>query len=323
MRVLVTGGAGYIGSVVVEQLLARGAEVVVLDNFRQGHAKAVVGAEIIHCDVYAQEPDLRAHMMRNRPEAVIHLAALVSVEDSVKHPVHYYEDNLMGTFHVLDAMRRARVPRLVYASSAAVYGDLPGQVVTEAAIPMPVNVYGETKLWGELMCRDFARQYGWTGYAFRFFNVAGATERNGEYHSPETHLFPCVLQAALENLPIQVYGTDWPTKDGTALRDFIHVSDIARALVEACHTDRKGFGVYNLGTGQAYTVKEVISAIERASGRTIPIDPQPRRTGDVVGLWADPQKALGELGWRPIYALEDMARSAWAWASAHPEGYDG
>lgn len=321
MKVLVTGGAGYIGSVVVEQLVQRGCSVVVLDNFFQGHRKAVqAGAEILNRDI--TDDGLGGILKKLSLDAVIHLAALVSVEESTVNPERYHQVNVVGTFNVLDAMREAKVKRVVFASSAAVYGpQKAGAAIKETATLRPDNAYGMGKLRGEQMVNAFSLSFDWAACALRFFNVAGATEAHGEDHNPETHLFPCIVNAALQGRPVSIYGKDWRTGDGTPLRDFVHVSDIAAGIIAGLDVP-EGYHVYNLGSGQGYTCLDAVNAVARAAGTTIKVNLEGRRPGDIEGMVATYQRTAADLGWKPARDLQAMADSAWKWAAAHRRGYD-
>ena len=324
MRVLVTGGAGYIGSVVTEELLADGHEVVVFDNLSKGHRGAIVeGAAIVEGDLLDAEA-LRRAFAENGTEAVIHMAAHSLVGESVTDPAEYYRNNVTAGLALLDAMRGAGVSRIVFSSTAAVYGEPEKQPVEERDPTSPTNPYGETKL-------AFERALGWYGQAhgvrycsLRYFNAAGATSRCGEVHDPETHLIPIVLQAAAGRRPhVEVYGDDYPTRDGTCVRDYIHVVDLARAHVLALGILGERSAVYNLGCGgEGYTVREVVEAARGVTGRDIPVRVGARRAGDPAVLVASSERIRRELGWEPRYQdLRLIIRSAWDWMQAHPEGY--
>ncbi|HZI17280.1 MAG TPA: UDP-glucose 4-epimerase GalE [Pyrinomonadaceae bacterium] len=324
MRVLVTGGAGYIGSVVTEELLADGHEVVVFDNLSKGHRGAIVeGAAIVEGDLLDAEA-LRRAFAENGTEAVIHMAAHSLVGESVTDPAKYYRNNVTAGLALLDAMRGAGVSRIVFSSTAAVYGEPEKQPVEERDPTSPTNPYGETKL-------AFERALGWYGQAhgvrycsLRYFNAAGATSRCGEVHDPETHLIPIVLQAAAGRRPhVEVYGDDYPTRDGTCVRDYIHVVDLARAHVLALGILGERSAVYNLGCGgEGYTVREVVEAARGVTGRDIPVRVGARRAGDPAVLVASSERIRRELGWEPRYQdLRLIIRSAWDWMQAHPEGY--
>lgn len=322
MKILVTGGAGYIGSVVVEQLVARGDDVVVLDNFFQGHRKAVLpGVEVLRGDI--SKDGLGAVFKKVAPEAVIHLAALVSVEESVANPERYHQVNVVGTFNVLDGIREAKIKRVVFASSAAVYGpQKAGAMIKESATLRPDNAYGTGKARGEQMMNAFSLSFDLAACSLRFFNVAGATDAHGEDHDPETHLVPCIIRAALKNEAVPIYGTDWLTEDGTPLRDFVHVSDIAAGIIAGLNVPA-GYHVYNLGSGKGYTCLDVVRAIEKASGLAVKVRLMGRRPGDIDGMLASFQRASTELEWKPSRDLQAMADSAWKWAAARPGGYGG
>jgi UDP-glucose 4-epimerase len=323
MRVLVTGGAGYIGSVVAAQLLAAGHEVVVLDDLSRGHAGAVPpGAE--HVAVSLADADALRGALSGGIEAVLHFAALSLVAESVEHPERYWHNNVIGSRNLLDAMRAAGVPRLVFSSTAATYGDPERVPITEADPTAPVNAYGATKLAVDLMIRDECVAHGLAAASLRYFNVAGATGALGEDHAPETHLIPLVLQAAAGTRDhIKVFGTDYETRDGTAVRDYIHVEDLAAAHLLALDRVRPGaHRIFNLGTGDGYTVREVIEAARRVTGREIAVREEGRRPGDPPQLVAANARARDELGWAPERGLDAMIADAWTWHQAHPRGYD-
>jgi UDP-glucose 4-epimerase len=321
MRVLVTGGAGYIGSVVAERLVARGDRVVVFDNLARGHADAVPpGALLVEASILDAE-SLTRELREHRVDAVVHMAAESLVGESVLHPAQYYRTNVVGGLALLDAMRAAGVGLLVFSSSAAVYGDPAKQPIEEDDPPAPTNPYGECKLALERALRWYGRAYGVRSVSLRYFNAAGATERCGERHEPETHLIPIVLQAAAGQRPaVTVYGDDYPTRDGTCVRDYVHVLDIAEAHALALDVLAAGHagGVYNLGCGgDGYTVREVIDTAAAVTGRTIPVTIGARRAGDPAVLVAATGRATGELRWRPQHQdLAAIVRSAWDWMRA-------
>jgi UDP-glucose 4-epimerase len=323
MKALVTGGAGYIGSVVAAQLLEAGHEVVVLDDLSRGHAEAVPpGAEHVAAslnDAEALDAPLAAGI-----DAVLHFAALSLVAESVEHPERYWRNNVGGTRNLLDAMRMHGVPRLVFSSTAATYGEPETIPIAEDQPPGPVNAYGASKLAVDLMIRDECRAHGLAAASLRYFNVAGASRQLGEDHDPETHLIPLVLQAAAGVRDhIKVFGTDYPTRDGTAVRDYIHVEDLGQAHLLAL--DRLEAGrhqIFNLGTGDGYTVREVIEAARTVTGQAIPVRDEGRRPGDPPELVAANTRAREGLGWEPQRSLEEMIADAWAWHRAHPQGYN-
>ncbi len=322
-KILVTGGAGYIGSVVTELLVARGLPVVVVDNLTQGHRAALPEAvEFFRADLL--EPEQIARVFEEHPiEAVIHLAAVSVVGESVRQPIHYYQQNVTGLLNLLEAMCRAGTRRLVFSSTASVYGTPERLPLTEAAPLRPVNPYGWTKVVGEQILADAAEAHSIRAITLRYFNVAGATERCGEDHRPETHLIPCLLEVALGLRPyLELFGTDYETPDGTGIRDYIHVLDLAEAHWLALEKTQHIAGVYNLGTNRGYSVREVIACVENVTGKKIPVREKPRRSGDAARLVASFERAQRELGWQPRRGLEEMVASAWRWRQRHPHGYE-
>lgn len=326
MRVLVTGGAGYIGSIVNEELLKAEHQVVVYDSLVKGHAGAVP-AEIplIRADLNNRDA-LTEALRRYRIEAVIHMAADSLVGESMTDPGRYYHNNLVAGITLLECMRECGVDRIVFSSTAAVYGEPSKQPVDEDDFVCPLNPYGETKLAFERALHWYSVAYGLSYVSLRYFNAAGASERFGEWHHPETHLIPLVLQAALGMRPVlHVYGDDYPTRDGTCVRDYIHVTDLARAHVLSLSalTERFTGRIFNLGCGGAgYTVREVIETAERITCKAIPVEVVSRRPGDPAVLVASSEKIRRELGWRPERQdLFKIIGSAWEWLQAHPEGY--
>jgi UDP-glucose 4-epimerase len=322
MKALVTGGAGYIGSVVAAQLLEAGHDVVVLDDLSRGHAGAVPpGAH--HVAVSLNDADALREPLAGGFDAVLHFAALSLVAESVEHPERYWSNNVGGTRNLLDAMREHGVGRLVFSSTAATYGEPDTVPITEDQPPAPVNAYGASKLAVDLMIRDECRAHGLAAASLRYFNVAGASRGLGEDHHPETHLIPLVLQAAAGARDhITVFGADYPTRDGTAVRDYIHVEDLGQAHLLAL--DRLELGthhVFNLGTGDGYTVREVIEAARRVTGKEIPARDEGRRPGDPPQLVAANERARTGLGWTPERSLDQMIADAWEWHRAHPDGY--
>jgi UDP-glucose 4-epimerase len=322
MKLLVTGGAGYIGSIVAQQLLEAGHEVVVLDNLSRGHRAAVPGgARFLEVDLL-DEPATRA-VLADGFDGVMHFAALALVAESVAHPERYHRGNHVGALNLLDAMRDAGVRRLVFSSTCAVYGE-PERVPMREDIPAaPVNAYGNSKLAIDRMIGDECRAHGLAAASLRYFNVAGAHGDLGEDHEPETHLIPLVLRAAAGVTDhVKVFGTDYPTRDGTAVRDYIHVEDLGRAHAMALEAAQPGrHAIYNLGTGDGYTVKEVVDTARRVTGREIRAIEEPRRPGDPPELVASSDRIRDELAWVPEKTLEDMIADAWAWHQAHPRGY--
>ena len=324
MRVLVTGGAGYIGSVVTEQLIGDGHEVVVYDNLSKGHRDAVVqGAELVEGDLGDIE-ELKQTLGGRGIEAVIHMAASSLVGESVERPNKYYHNNVSNGLVLLDAMLASDVKRLVFSSTAAVYGEPETQPIEETAPSNPTNPYGETKLAFEHAMKWFDRAFGLRYASLRYFNAAGATANCGEDHDPETHIIPITLQAAAgKRSHVEIYGEDYPTPDGTCIRDYIHVIDLARAHIQALAALSDGSRIYNLGCGGAgYSVKEVIDTAQRVTGRKIPTKFGPRRAGDPAILVASSDRIKSELGWQPQFQdLELIVDSAWRWMQDHPNGY--
>jgi UDP-glucose 4-epimerase len=324
MRVLVTGGAGYIGSVVVEELLNDGHDVVVYDNLAKGHRESVpANVKFVKADLLATE-DLTNALRDHHIEAVIHMAADSLVGESVEKPEKYYRTNVLGGRSLLHAMDAAGVKRLVFSSTAAVYGEPEKQPIEETDSTNPTNPYGETKLVFEQALRLY-EQTGRIRYAsLRYFNAAGATERCGEWHHPETHLIPLVLQAAMGlREHVEIYGDDYATRDGTCVRDYIHVIDLARAHVMALNILDERSAIYNLGCGgEGYTVRDVIDVAGEVTGREIPTRVAARRAGDPAVLIASSDRIKAELGWEPQFQdLRKIVESAWQWLQAHPHGY--
>jgi UDP-glucose 4-epimerase len=319
---MVTGGAGYIGSVVTEELLRGGDEVVVYDSLYKGHREAVVeGAAFVKGDLL-DTATLRDTLKQHRVEAVVHMAADSLVGESVKEPGKYYRNNVLGGMSLLEAMREAGVQYLVFSSTAAVYGEPAKQPIEEKDPTQPTNPYGETKLAFERALRWFEGAHGMKYVSLRYFNAAGATEKCGERHNPETHLIPLVLQAAAGQRPdVTVFGDDYATPDGTCVRDYIHVVDLARAHVLALHALAKGHpsSIYNLGCGgEGYSVQQVIDAAKRVTGKDIPVKKGPRRPGDPAVLIASSERIVRELGWRPEHQrLDAIIESAWRWMQKH------
>ena len=324
MRVLVTGGAGYIGSAITEVLVGSGHEVVVYDNLRKGHAAAVAeGAKFIKADL-ADGEAIRAALSDHAIEAVVHMAADSLVGESVTHPEKYYWNNVVAGLSLLDAMLYCRVKRIVFSSTAAVYGEPEKQPIDEPDPVCPTNPYGETKLAFERALRWYENAYGLRYVSLRYFNAAGATDRCGEWHEPETHLIPLVLQTAQgKRQAVEVYGEDYPTRDGTCVRDYIHVLDLARAHVLSLSILDERSAVYNLGCGgSGYTVREVVEMARAVTGAAIPVKAGPRRPGDPAVLIASSERITAELGWRPqLQDLRLIIESAWRWMAAHPNGY--
>ncbi len=324
MRVLVTGGAGYVGSVSVERLLEAGHEVVVLDDLSTGHRASVPGVASLEIGNYGDGATMARLFERARVDAILHCAARSLVGESVREPARYYRDNVSGGIVLLEAARQAGVGRIVFSSTAAVYGVPAETPIAESAPLAPINPYGETKRTFEGALRFYGEAYGLRSVSLRYFNVAGATERNGELHDPETHLIPNILRAAETGKPITLFGDDYPTLDGTCVRDYIHVADLADAhlaALEATAPDdarTEAALVCNLGIGAGFSVREVVDAATAVVGRPIPTTIGPRRVGDPPVLVAAVDRAREVLGWTARRAtLGEMIGSAWAWRRAH------
>jgi UDP-glucose 4-epimerase len=327
MRVLVTGGAGYIGSVVTEELIKDGHEVVVYDSLYKGHRGAISdGAVFVHADL-ADASTLRETLESNQIEAVVHMAADSLVGESCVEPAKYYRNNVVNGLILLDAMRAAAVQRIVFSSTAATYGQ-PDQVPIEETAPNdPTNPYGESKLAFEHAMRWYAEAYQLRFASLRYFNAAGASEKCGEDHAPESHIIPIALQVAAGTREfVEVYGDDYPTPDGTCLRDYIHVIDLARAHIlalKALANSSAGGRIYNLGCGgDGYSVKQVLETARAVTGKNIPARIGPRRAGDPAVLVASSEKIQRELGWNPQFQdLRVIIETAWRWMQSHPNGY--
>lgn len=332
--VLVTGGAGYVGSHAVKALAASGRDVVVFDNLAAGHAEAIER-------VARAFPSRRIELVRGdtsdlglvlglleqlKPAAVMHFAAWLSVSDSVRDPAGYYRNNVVATLTLLDAMVKTGVLKFVFSSTCAVFGEPEYVPIDEAHPKRPINAYGETKLTIERALEHFDTAYGLKSIALRYFNACGADPDGllGEHHVPEIHLIPRAVMAATGGEGLTVFGTDYPTPDGTCQRDYVHVSDLAEAHLLALSKLEAGAGsaVYNLGNGTPISVREVIDAVERVSGRKVPFVTADRRAGDPARLFSASARAHAELGWRPRFAsLDDIVGTAWRWHAEHPDGY--
>ncbi|MDQ3649290.1 MAG: UDP-glucose 4-epimerase GalE [Acidobacteriota bacterium] len=326
MRILVTGGAGYIGSVVTEELIKAGHEVVVYDNLGKGHHVAVdPDARFVQGDL-SDGDLLRRTFSEQSVEAVIHMAADALVGESVTNPAKYYRNNLVAGLSLLDAMRDSQVRKIVFSSTCATYGE-PVRLPMDETLPTnPLNPYGQSKLAFEGALKWYGSAYGMNYVALRYFNAAGATERCGEQHDPESHIIPIVLQAATgKRTHVEIYGDDYPTRDGTCVRDYIHVVDLARAHILALGILDERSAIYNLGCGgDGYTVKELIDVAREVTGREIEARVAPRRPGDPAVLVATSAKIANELGWKPEFQdLRVIVDSAWRWMQNHPNGYEG
>ena len=324
-NILVTGGAGYIGSHVVKELLHQGYQPIVFDNLQTGHRKAVKDAFFIEGDLSDQE-ELKEIFRFNSIHTVMHFAADSLVGESVENPLKYFNNNVKNSVQLIEIMNEFNVKNIVFSSSAAVYGEPEKIPIPEEHPCLPTNPYGETKWIFEKVLRYFYETGKLNYVSLRYFNAAGADPDGelGEDHSPETHLIPLVLKAALKGGSISIYGTDYDTPDGTCIRDYIHVTDLAHAHILALQRLEEGqnSGIYNLGNGNGYSVKEVIETARRVTGKNISSIESPRRQGDPARLVASSEKIRKELGWAPKYpTLETIIESAWKWHRSHPNGY--
>jgi UDP-glucose 4-epimerase len=325
VKILVTGGAGYVGSHAARFLELAGHEVWVYDNLSLGHRAAVAAGRLIEGDL-GDQARLVELLREKRIEAVMHFAAFALVGESVSDPAKYYRNNIGGSLSLLEAMRLSDVRKIVFSSTTATYGAPENVPISEDEPQRPINPYGFTKLVIERALEDYAQAYGFAYAALRYFNAAGASPRGdlGEDHSPESHLIPIVLQVALAQRPrITVFGDDYPTHDGTCIRDYVHVDDLASAHALSLERLTPGEGLrLNLGTGAGHSVREVVDACRRVTGREIPIEIGPRRAGDPPELVADSRRARAALGWAPRYIeLDAIVATAWRWHSTHPRGY--
>jgi UDP-glucose 4-epimerase len=325
MHILVTGGAGYIGSHAVRLFLDRGHDVWVYDSLIYGHRAAVPADRLIVGDL-SETHRIDQVLLERRIDAVVHFAAFAAVGESVQHPAKYWQNNIVNTLNLMECLRRHQVGRFVFSSTAATFGTPDQMPITEVTPQRPINPYGQTKLTIEQALADYARAYNWGFAALRYFNASGAHPDGsiGEDHAPETHLIPLVILAALGKRPdIEIFGADYPTVDGTCVRDYIHVDDLAEAHLLALGKLQPGQQMhYNLGIGRGYSVREVIAAVETVTGKKVPVKVGPRRSGDPPVLVASSDKISRELGWKPRYTdIKAIVETAWNWHRAHPKGY--
>ncbi|MFQ5807870.1 MAG: UDP-glucose 4-epimerase GalE [Phycisphaerae bacterium] len=326
MRIFVTGGAGYVGSHCVKRLVAVGHEVAVYDNLVYGHRQAVDRAAAFIEGDLADVEKLNQVLRPTRFDAVMHFAAFLNVGESVRQPLLYYRNNVVNTIHLLEAMQSAEIKRLVFSSTCAVYGVPERLPITEELAKNPINPYGETKLTMEWLLRDSAAAWGLGSVSLRYFNACGAAGDGtiGEDHRPEVHLIPLALQVALgRRETLGIFGTDYPTPDGTCIRDYVHVEDLAEAHLRAVERLTEGQAqAFNVGTGRGHSVTEVIEAARRVTGQAIPANPVARRSGDPAALFAASDKLRRQYGWEPRYTdIEPIIATAWRWHQAHPDGY--
>jgi UDP-glucose 4-epimerase len=321
MKIFVVGGAGYIGSVCAQLLLDQGHEVAIFDNLTEGHRDAVDSrATFIHGDL-GERTQIDAALSGARPDAVMHFAAYALVPESMHNPSKYFRNNISNGLNLLDAMLKTGVRRIIFSSTCAIFGPPERLPIDETAVPRPISPYGESKLAFEKILRWYDEIHGFKFVSLRYFNASGATEKFGEDHRPETHLIPAVLRVALGNSPnVEVYGTDYDTPDGTCIRDYIHILDLAHAHILALSATTSGF--YNLGTGGGSSVREVIGACRKITDRKIETIEKPRRPGDPPRLIASSDKIKAELGWKPQFqSLDVIIESAWKWHQKFPNGY--
>jgi UDP-glucose 4-epimerase len=323
MKVLVTGGGGYVGSVAIEKLINQNHDVVVIDNLINGHRSAMLdAAEWIECDLRDGDGIFKA-IASTKPDAVMHFAALTIVPESIARPQDYYGVNTIGSYNLLSAMVKHEVENLVLSSTAAVYGKPLRSPVREEDPTIPISPYGTSKLVVEQMSTDFSKAYGLNFVALRYFNVAGATYDHGEDHNPETHLIPSAIFAAMGRRdPLLLFGTDYDTPDGTAVRDYIHVVDLVEAHIAALDQPGKINGALNLGAGKGTSVAEILDAVERVSGQKVPVIKEGRRPGDPPQLVASISQAESKLDWQPRNSnIDEIVESAWSWHERFPDGY--
>lgn len=324
---LVTGGAGYIGSHTAKALRQAGHRVVIYDNLSAGHREAVLGAPLIEGDVRDVD-SMRRAIRESRAGAVMHFAARLDVADSVRDPIGYYANNVAGALATLEAVRTERCDQFVFSSTCAVYGEPVATPIVETHPTVPINAYGQTKLAVEHALPHFERAYGIRSVRLRYFNAAGADPEGelGEDHLPETHLVPRALEAANGGPPLEIFGEDYQTPDGTCVRDYVHVTDLAAAHVLALDRLQHGgeSATYNVGSERPSSVRDVIAAVQRATGRTVASRAAARRPGDPAILFASSRRIRDELGWRPLRsALDTIVADAWRWRSTHPLGFSG
>ena len=321
MNIFVTGGAGYIGSICAEELLDAGHRVTVYDNLTEGHRSAVDSRAKFILGKPEEPEDILRALKSDGFDAIMHFAANALVGESMANPKKYFHNNVVNGLKLLDAAVACGVKKFVFSSTCATYGPPDKVQMTEDLPQRPINPYGESKLMFEKILQWYQKIYGLEFIAFRYFNAAGASEQFGEHHRVETHLIPNVLFVALGRKPqVEIFGTDYPTPDGTCIRDYIHIKDLAQAHILGLAPGKTGF--YNLGNGDGYSVREVISTCETVTGKKIAAVEKPRRPGDPPGLVAAAGKAIRELGWKAKFpGLEDIVASAWAWHKKYPNGY--
>lgn len=323
-RILVTGGAGYVGSVCCLQMLEAGHQVTVVDDLSTGHAEAVPRGATLHQMDIGNRPAMARLLSAQTFDAVFHFAAKALIPESISNPGRFFDSNVASGIALLEAVRAAGIRKFVFSSSAAVYGNPRSTPIDEDSPKEPVNSYGETKLMLERVLHWYARAYGWSVFAFRYFNACGGTTAVGEDHCPETHIIPLLLAtAAGERDCFEIYGHDYPTPDGTCLRDYVHVMDIAAAHLLALQAGaRPGLYPYNIGTGASYSIRQICRVVERELSLSVPVKQGERRPGDPAILCASPDRLRRDLGWQPRFSdLQTIVRTAWEWKRKHPHGY--
>lgn len=324
MKVLVTGGAGYIGSITSELLLEEGHEVIVVDNLQQGHREALLPGVAFYEGDFGDVDVLESIFSKHQIDAVLHFAAETTIEFSMTDPGLYFKNNLVNGITLLDVMREHGCDQFIFSSTAATFGEPEYVPIDEKHPQLPINAYGESKLMFEKVLEWYHKAYGLKFNAFRYFNAAGASERLGEAHRHESHLIPVIIQMVLgQRDKLQIFGDDYSTKDGTCVRDYIHVIDLAEAHIKALENlDQHPNGKYNLGNGKGFSNLEVLKMVEKVTGRKVPFEFASRRAGDPAVLVASSELARKELGWKPRFEeLEAIVTSAWEWHRTHPEGY--
>jgi len=325
MKILVTGGAGYIGSFMVRELIEKGFEVIIADNLSQGHAEAVKEFTLEKIDLVTEKQKLADLFSREKFDGVIHMASFIQMGESFINPAKYYENNVIGFINLLDVMKEAGTKNIILSSSAGVYGNPVKLPIEEDDLKNPLNPYGETKYIMERMLEDYDTAYGIKFAAIRYFNAAGAATDGsiGEDHPGESHLIPKIIKSALSGDEFTLFGTDYKTADGTCVRDYIHVLDLTKthslALESLFNGAKSAF--FNAGVGRGYSNKEVISEVEKVTGLKVNIKEAPRREGDADELYASPEKIRKELSWQPAFGLTEIIESAHKWHKAHPNGY--
>jgi len=324
MFILVTGGAGYIGSICVEQLIEKSHNVIVVDNLKEGHEEAIHSEAIFYKEGFGNYSIIKKIFNSHKIDAVMHFAAETTIEISMTDPAIYFKNNLINSINLLEIMREFSCKKMIFSSTAAIFGEPNYTPIDENHPQKPINAYGESKLMFEKVLDWYHKAYGLQFNIFRYFNAAGATERLGEDHRHESHLIPIIFQVVLgQKNKLQIFGGDYPTKDGTCIRDYIHVIDLAQAHILAlenleCHPN----GKYNLGNGKGFSNLEALKMVEKVTGKTVPFEIAPRRLGDPAVLLASSELAKNDLGWKPYYyELESIIFSAWKWHRTHPEGY--